>query len=366
MNIKNYPRKALSSRNTCVQLSGSVFYYWEQLAGWIIFGITLFALVNGLCNDESWVKITRLVCSSSFLAIVYGSVKALTPVYCLRKEEHKVTWAQIILLAAIGMWLIGLVLIFNINSKKESFLAFSMIGMVLSYVFQDALKSVVAFFYLRINGLLKIGDWIEVKSHGIDGMLKSITLTTVIIENWDTTTSSFPTYLLKEGHFQNYQRMLEGKTHGRRMMKNFIIDTGWIHTLKEEDVIRTKERLTDAGQTDFVNLDEVKAGALNIELYRKYLYHWLMRQSKVTHEPRLLVRWLEQTNEGMPLQLYAFITETSLAPFEWQQSQIIEHTIKSLEWFDLQLYQSPSGYDASNSNIYLTQKEATYRKEEQA
>lgn len=366
MNIKKFPRKALSSRNTCVQLFGSVFYCWEQLAGWTIFGLTLFLLVKGLCVEPFWAKIAQLACLSSALAIVCGAVKTLTPVYCLRKEEHKVTWAQIILLAAIGMWLIGLVLIFNINSKNESFLAFSMIGMVLSYVFQDALKSVVAFFYLRINGLLKIGDWIEVKSHGIDGMLKSITLTTVIIENWDTTTSSFPTYLLKEGHFQNYQRMLEGKTHGRRMMTNFIIDTGWIHTLTAEDVRRTKKRLEDAGQTDFVNMDEVKVGALNIELYRKYLYHWMMRQPKVTHEPRLLVRWLEHTNEGMPLQLYAFITETSLAPFEWQQSQIIEHTIKSLEWFDLQLYQSPSGYDASNSNIYLTQKEATYRKEEQA
>lgn len=366
MNIKNFPRKALSSRNTCVQLLGSVFYYWVQLAGWIIFVVTLFTPVKELCDDESWMQITRLVCLSSLLAIVYGAVKCLTPVYCLRKEEHKVTWAQIILLAAIGMWLIGIVLIFNINSKKDSFLAFSMIGMVLSYIFQDALKSVVAFFYLRANGLLKIGDWIEVKSHGIDGILKSITLTTVVIENWDTTTSSFPTFILKEGHFQNYQRMLDGKTHGRRMTANFIIDTGWIHTLKAEDVRRTKKRLEDAGQTDFVNMDEIKVGALNIELYRKYLYHWMMRQPKVSHQPRLLVRWLQQTNEGMPLQLYAFITETSLAPFEWQQSQIIEHTIKSLEWFDLQLYQSPSGYDASNSNIYLTQKEATYRKEGQA
>lgn len=366
MNMKKFPRKALSSRYTCVQLFGAVFYCWEQLVAWAIFGITFFLLIKGFILDPLLIKSAQLVCMSSLLAIVCGAVRTLTPVYCLRKEDHKVTWAQIALLAAIGIWVVGIVLIFNINSENESFLAFSMIGMVLSYIFQDALKSVVAFFYLRANGLLKIGDWIEVKSHGIDGILKSITLTTVVIENWDTTTSSFPTYILKEGHFQNYQRMLEGKTHGRRMMANFIIDTGWIHTLTAEDVRRTKKRLEDAGQTDFVNMDEVKVGALNIELYRKYLYHWMMRQPKVSHQPRLLVRWLEQTNEGLLLQIYAFITETSLASFEWQQSQIVEHTIKSLEWFDLQLYQSPSGYDASNSNIYLTQKEATYRKEEQA
>ena len=366
MKINNFSRKFLSSRNTCMQLIGSVFCCWKQLVGWIVIGITVIAILKGQCHDAFWMKIGELVCLSSLLAIIYWAVKALTPVYCLRKEDHKVTWAQIILLAAIGIWLIGVVLIFHINKDSKDFLAFSMIGVVLSYVFQDALKSVVAFFYLRTNGLVHIGDWIEVKSHGIDGMLKSITLTTVVIENWDTTTSSFPTYILKEGHFQNYQRMADGKTHGRRMMTSFIIDTEWIHALNEEDVMRAKKRLEDAGQTDFVDMDEIKVGALNMEIYRKYLYHWLMRHPKVTHEPRLIVRWLEQTNEGMPLQLYAFITETSLASFEWQQSQIVEHTIKSLEWFDLQLYQSPSGYDASNSNIYMTQKEATYRKEKQS
>ena len=87
-----------------------------------------------------------------------------------------------------------------------------------------------------------------------------------------------------------------------------------------------------------------------------------MHNAHISHEPRLIVRWLEQVPEGMPLQIYAFITDSSLAPFEWQQSQIIEHVIKAMGWFDLQLYQNPSGYDASNSNIYLTQQTANYRK----
>lgn len=289
----------------------------------------------------------------------------LMPIFSLRKKETFITWSQILVLISFGICLIGIVFVLDINNANPSnYMSLTIIGGVLGWIFQDTIKSVVAFFYLRANGLIHIGDWIELKSQGVDGMLKMITLTTVTVENWDTTTSAFPTYLLHSQHFQNYQRMLDGKTHGRRMLTSFIIDTGWIHTLKEEDVLRTKERLEEAGQTDLVNMDEIKVGALNIELYRKYLYHWLMRQPKVTHEPRLVVRWQEQTNEGMPLQLYAFITETSLAPFEWQQSQIVEHTIKSLEWFDLQLYQSPSGYDASNSNVYLTPKEATYRKEE--
>ena len=76
-----------------------------------------------------------------------------------------------------------------------------------------------------------------------------------------------------------------------------------------------------------------------------------MNHSHVSHEPRLIVRWLEQVPEGMPLQIYAFLTDSSLAPFEWQQSQIIEHIIEALAWFNLKLYQRVSGYDASNVSL---------------
>ena len=93
------------------------------------------------------------------------------------------------------------------------------------------------------------------------------------------------------------------------------------------------------------------------------MYHWLMSRERVSQRPRLIVRWQEQRPEGMPLQVYAFITEGSVVPFEWEQSQIVEHIIMSAEWFNMNLYQTPSGYDASNSNIYMSSQPATYRKE---
>lgn len=357
----------MASNRWSAQYLGAAIAKWELSLAVLI---ALTASVLLLCNGQR-ILFELIFCLSLLLQFILMCAisNKLMPVFSLRKQETRITWSQILVLVSFGLFIVSIVLLIDVNSvekKTSDYMSITIIGAIMGWVFQDTIKSVVAFFYLRANGLVHIGDWIELKSHNVDGMLKMITLTTVTVENWDTTTSAFPTYLLHSQHFQNYQRMLDGKTHGRRMMTSFIIDTGWIHTLKEEDVIRTKERLEEAGQTDLANMDEIKVGTLNIELYRKYLYHWLMRQPKVTHEPRLLVRWQEQTNEGMPLQLYAFITETSLAPFEWQQSQIIEHTIKSLEWFDLQLYQSPSGYDASNSNVYLTPKEATYRKEEQA
>lgn len=299
---------------------------------------------------------------------VWHTVKLLNPIYCIRKQEHRVTWSQIFLLFSFGIWLLSLLYVIHPQKDSIESISITAIGILLGWIFQDTVKSVVAFFYLRTNGLLKLEDWIEVKSHGIDGMVKTITLTTVTIENWDTTTSAFPTYILHTEHFRNNQKMMEGKTLGRQMLKTFIIDTGWIHTITDDELEKIKAIVNSLDEEkrdffeNFINNINTKSGVLNIELYRLYIYHWLMHNTHVSHEPRLIVRWLEQLPEGMPLQIYAFITEGSLAPFEWYQSQIIEHVIESLAWFNLQLYQSTSGYDASNSNITIVEKEANYRR----
>ena len=304
------------------------------------------------------IKVLVIAMCFTIFGITAYIIANLNKLYSLRRQETRITVSQIILLSVFGLCLAASIYTLGIEKDSTGSIIVSVFGAVLSWIFQDTIKSVVAFFYLRANHLLKIGDWIEIKEHDIDGMLKRISLTTVVIENWDTTTSCFPTYILHTECFKNNQKMMEGRTHGRQMLKTFIIDTGWIHALSEADVKRLNQDLNI--DTPFKE-QYVKVGLLNIEVFRHYIYHWLMQCSHVSHEPRLIVRWLEQTNEGMPLQIYAFIMDSSLAPFEWQQAQIIEHIIKAMTWFDIQLYQSPSGYDASNSNIYLSPQEADYK-----
>lgn len=283
----------------------------------------------------------------------------LNKLYSLRKQEMRITISQIILLAIFGICLISIVFALGIKKDDNSFIIISTFGAVLGWIFQDTIKSVAAFFYLRANGLLKIDDWIEVKSHGINGIVRSITLTTVQIENWDTTTSAFPVYILHAEHFKNNQRMLDGKTHGRQMAKTFIIDTGWIHTLSHKEAYYLR---TNLDTDESFKQSAIIPGELNIHTFRRYLYHWLMQNPHVCQQPRLFVTWKEQMHEGLPLHIHIFINDTKWEAFEWQQSEITEHVIQSLEMFNLQLYQSPSGYDASNSNIHLTEVEANYRK----
>lgn len=305
-------------------------------------------------------KILIVTLMTLFLWGAWFVTKTLNRIFSLRRQETYITWSQISLLAAFGLWIVVIVCCLNLQKNNPTDTAIiTVFGAVLGWIFQDTIKSVAAFFYLRANGLLQIGDLIAVPAKGIEGFVRTISLTTVTIENWDTTTSAFPTFILHADHFKNSQRMLEGKTLGRLMKKTFIIDSGWVHPLTDNDVKRLRKALD---VENFFVEKEVKCDKLNIEVFRLYIYHWLMNNPNVSQQPRLIVRWLEQTSEGLPLQLLVYLTDTMLDAFEWQQSQIMEHVIKAMGWFDLQLYQSPSGYDASNSNIYLTQQTADYRK----
>ena len=170
--------------------------------------------------------------------------------------------------------------------------------------------------------------------------------------------------------------MMEGKTYGRRMCATFLFDTSWIHPISKEDAMwmNNIKDMKEAPNTPidmeraskylkYLSKNDLKEGVLNAQLFRLYIFHWLMNHAHISQQPRLIVRWLEQEKEGMPLQIYTFITDSTFAAFEWQQSRIIEHIIKSSEWFGMRLYQSPSAYDVSNSNIYLSPKPAIYRKE---
>lgn len=310
--------------------------------------------------EALWPTMVKMAVLTGLLFLVIYCCRKLTDYYSLKRKETGITWCQISILIAVILWGVGFLLIFDIHKESRSFLVLGIVGTMLGWIFQDTIKGVAAFIHLRWNKLLNIGDWIQVPNLNVDGEVTHITLTTVTIYNWDTTTSSIPTSVLLSDHFVNLQKMTAGKTYGRQMLKTFILDTGWFVHITSEDVSRLKE---NENLKRYLPETEIKEGAVNAHLYRLYLYHWLMGNTHVSQQPRLAVRWLEQKESGMPLQVYAFITEGSMAAFEWEQSKIIEHIVESLDWFGLRLYQSPSSFDVSNSNIFMTKTEAVYRKE---
>lgn len=355
--------KWLASKRVFSQVMGAAIdIKWK----WFFFLFILLAIVVGvslIISPGCRVDCLR-GCALTFMTwLVFKICHTLTDIFILRKEEGKITWCQVFFLLAIGFWIIGFLIIYDTKDKPQITAAVGVVGALLGWIFQDKVKGVATFFHLRLHHLLKIGDWIKVPSLNVDGEVKRVSLTTVTIYNWDTTTSVIPISALSSGHFNNLEKMTEGKTYGRRMLRSYVFDTSWFQPLKSDDVEKIIQKHPEV--KDYLPSEEIKDVVLNAHLYRIYLYHWLMRQPYISQQPRLMVRWEEQVDTGMPLQVYAYITEGSVAPFERKQSLITEHIIESMKWFELKLYQSPSAYDASNSNIFMADKPATYREEDE-
>lgn len=357
---KKISNRWLASKKVFPQILGAAIDIKWKWFGFLMILLVAVAGISLIVSPGDWWGCLKIGLLSFASWLVFKICYTLTDIFSLRKEEGRVTWCQVFILLAIGFWIIGFLIIYDTSKNPKIAAAMGVIGALLGWIFQDKVKGVATFFHLRLHHLLNIGDWIKVPSLNVDGEVKRVSLTTVTIYNWDTTTSTIPINVLHEGHFQNFQNMVEGKTYGRRMLMSFTLDTGWFHSMNEKDF----ELLQKHDVKDFLPDEEMKEGVLNARLYRLYLYHWMMGHSHVSQQPRLVIRWMEQTEGGMPLQVYAFIIDSGLASFEWQQSQIVEHIIESMDWFGLRLYQSPSAYDVSNSSIYMTDKPATYRKEE--
>lgn len=358
----DFQKKSVSSNNLGRQIIGALLE-WNPVYFWtfIILIIPLSIGISYIINSTNTYSSLYLICLNLVVCLTVKVCHRLLDIFSLRKKDTAITWCYIVILLAFGIWIVCFLLIFKINEDGKVAAAFAAIGAIVSLIFQDKFKGVVTFFHLRMHHFLNIGDWIQVPDKNVDGEVKKITLTSVNISNWDTTTSIIPICMLNTDHFINLQNMMEGRTYGRRMLKTFVFDTNWFCPLTK-DIIKTIEQkhhiklhLTD---------DEIGDGILNARVYRLYLYHWLMNNTHVSQQPRLMVRWMEQKESGMPLQVYAFITDSSLASFEWQQSQIIEHIIESAGWFNMQLFQEASAFDVSNSNIFLTKEPAQYRKED--
>jgi miniconductance mechanosensitive channel len=339
-------KKYLASENIWKQIIGAIIqwrpkYFWT----FVLLVIPLSMGVSLIINPNNYNQCLYLVGLNLVVWLTIKVCRRLIDIFSLRNKSTGITWCYVTILLSIGLWIVCFLLLFKVKENSKIAAAFAAVSAIVSLVFQDKIKGVVAFVHLRMHHLLNIGDWIQVPGKGVDGEVKKVTLTSVTINNWDTTTSIIPISMLHAEHFINLQNMMSGKTHGRRMYKSFIIDIGSIHPISQEQKESLKKNVDI---TQFLPNDEIKEDVSNAHLYRMYLFHYLMNNRHISQQPRLIVRWMEQTEGGMPLQIYAFIIDSSLAAFEWQQSKIIEHIMTSLDWFALRLYQRPSGYDMRN------------------
>ena len=215
----------------------------------------------------------------------------------------------------------------------------------LMFVFRDTILGLVAGIQLSAGRLLEPGDWVTVASAGIDGIVEEVTLTAVKVRAFDNTIQSIPPYTLVSGSFKNWKGMQGRK--GRSVKRALHIDVNSIGLLTPQQ----RAKLSD----DF-NLplpDTVKdEPTVNLTLFRHYATAYLRSLPGVEKDAPwswTLVRQLEATPQGLPLEMWFYLKETAFVPYESQAADIFEHLIATLPAFGLRLFQAPTGHDLSHA-----------------
>ena len=229
---------------------------------------------------------------------------------------------------------------------------------VLLLVFKDPILGLVAGIQLSANNMLAVGDWLEMPKYGADGDVVDIALTTVKVRNWDKTITTIPTYALISDSFKNWRGMSEAG--GRRIKRSIHVEMSSVCFLSKEQLgeLKKAQLLSDyiastITEIEKENIDKkadmtvIQNGRrmTNVGTFRKYLVSYLKNHPKIHQGMTLIVRQLEPTTFGLPIEIYAFTNTTSWNAYEDIQSDIFDHIIAVLPAFSLRVHESPTGND---------------------
>ena len=232
------------------------------------------------------------------------------------------------------------------------------IAAVLILVFKDTILGFVASIQLSANNMVKIGDWIQMPSRDADGTVIDISLNTVKVQNWDKTISTIPTYSLVSESFTNWKGMQEAG--GRRIKRSVYIDMSSIKFCSVEmlsrfekfELIRSyvqekEKQIREYNKQKKVADKDLISGRrqTNVGVFRKYLEVYLRQHPMVHQDLTFLVRHLQSTEKGLPIEIYVFSKDTAWANYESIQADIFDHIFAVIPEFELKVFQAPSGAD---------------------
>lgn len=271
------------------------------------------------------------------------------------KDKPLDSYVQVV---KIIFYIIGFIILFSILTGQNPTVIITGLGAasaILMLIFKDTILGFVASLQVSTNDMVRIGDWITMPKYGADGDVVQITLTTVKIRNFDKTITTIPPYSLVSDSFQNWRGMVD--TGGRRLKRSVFIKQSTIRFIREEEIagLEKIQYISDYIQKKAVEINEYnsRAGAdksllingrnlTNMGLYRHYIDNYLRNHPDVHKELLLIVRQLQPTSKGLPLELYFFTATIDWVRYEEIVSDVFDHITAAAGYFDLELYEDVS------------------------
>ena len=264
------------------------------------------------------------------------------------------------------------ILLVSVLLDKSPLLLLSGLGAIsaiLLLVFKDPILGLVAGIQLSANNMLSVGDWLEMPKYGADGDVTDIALTTVKVRNWDKTITTIPTYALISDSFKNWRGMTEAG--GRRIKRSVYLHMSSVEFLNEEVLNHLhkaellapylEQRLAQIKQTNSTSKSDMSIllngrRLTNIGTFRAYLLSYLKNHPKIRQDMTLIVRQLQSSNLGLPIEIYAFTTTTNWNEYEEIQADLFDHIFAVLSEFNLQVHEDPTGQDVRSLHKALPER----------
>ena len=278
------------------------------------------------------------------------------------KDKPLDSYRQVLMMFA---WGVGIFFIVNTLTGYStiSIASMSAASAVILLIFKDTILGFVASIQITINDMVRIGDWITFSKFGADGNVIEINLATVRVQNFDKTFTTIPTYSLTSESFQNWRGMQE--SGGRRIKRALHIKQSSVTFLTKEmidsykkiEIIKPYIEHREKDNDSYNNKNEIDKSLLingknqtNLGVFRKYIDAYLHENPAVNKDMFLMVRHLEPTDRGIPVEIYCFSKDKEWVNYEHIQADIFDHLVASAPYFDLEIFEFPSGKDLTSQN----------------
>lgn len=342
-----------------VLLEHGVFTRLSHLAPALVikfFGSAVFGAYGELVSGAVQVYVLVIL-----WMILSALLNALQAIFEQKDEGANVPIKGFVQAVKLVLFLIVGILVMSVVFGRSPVYFLSGIGAataVMMLVFRDALLGLVAGVMISVNRMVRVGDWIDMPSSGADGDVIDVSLTTVKVRNWDRTITTIPSYDLISKSFKNYRGMYESQ--GRRIKRSIYIDMQTVRFVDEELLAHFKKikRLRPYLESKVREIEEENSETgldlevlcngrrlTNIGTFRAYCIAYLKEHTKLNHNLIQLVRQLAPTEHGLPMEIYAFTSDTGWIAHEGVQGDIFDHLFSVIGEFGLRVFQEPSGYD---------------------
>lgn len=340
--------------------------FFKKLSSIIPITIALYSVNSALEFYESYIPFTysiiEIILTITILRLIISFLNALHKALEINDKYKDKPIQSYIQLTKILIYIFFSIVIFSIITGKTPMFFLTTMGAmsaILLLIFKDTILGFIGSIQLATNDMVRIGDWISMPKYGADGNVIEINLATIKVRNFDLTITTIPTYSMISDSFKNWRGMQE--SGGRRIKRalnikissiNFCDDV-LIEKLKEIELIKPyiedKQYEIKEYNESRKNYSRPNGRSLtNIGVFRKYIELYLRNNNNLNTELTCMVRHLPPTEKGLPIEVYSFSKNKEWVVYESIMADIFDHLLAVVPFFNLEVFQSPTGSDFSN------------------